>query len=432
MKTFIYLCVFLICLQSLSAQVENEYGKKPKGTFEAKYYQDFLNFSSDKVNNTRVDVYIQVPYTTVQFVKTQEGFEGVYNVTVSVFDEDKEKLLVEKSWREKIDTRNFDETVSKSNYNLSLRSFYLSPGKYFIRTSVEDEDSKKSFSSENMYTVKDLSGDISVSDILLINKLTQVSGSNKILPNISRNVNFEKDGIPVFFEVYSKYPQNAEIRFQIKDGADKAVYTQTLEKYLDSGRTQIIDTIKTDTSDHTTIGLGQYTIHVTVLDSAEENKASTDKVFISRWVGIPSVINNLDKAISELIYIATPSELGYIKDASDQKDKIKRYLEFWKKKDPTPNTDENEIFNEYYRRVAYANANFSQYVEGWRSDRGMVFILLGSPDNVDRHPFDLESKPYEVWYYYNLNRSYVFVDETGFGDYRLTTPLYGDDYRYRN
>ena len=245
-------------------------------------------------------------------------------------------------------------------------------------------------------------------------------------------MNFDKDGIPMFFEVYSKYPQNVAIRYQIKNNEEKVIYTNTLDKFLDSGRTQVIDTIKADTTKDMSIGLGKYIIDVSILDSTKENKASADKVFMSRWVGVPSVINNLDKAISQLIYIATPSELGYIKDASDQKEKIKRYLEFWKKKDPTPNTEENEIFNEYYRRVAYANANFSQYVEGWRSDRGMVFILLGSPDNVDRHPFDLESKPYEVWYYYNLNRSYVFVDETGFGDYRLTTPLYGDDYRYRN
>jgi len=432
MKVLIYLFGFLICLQSLSAQIENEYGKKPAANFDTKYYQDFLNFSSDKENKTRVDIYVQVPYTTIQFVKISAAFEAAYSVTVSVFDEDKEKLLVEKSWKEKVDTKEFDQTISKSNYNLSLRSFYLVPGKYFIRTSIEDEDSKRSLSSENMYTVRDLSGNISISDILLVNKLTQVKGSNKILPNISRNVNFEKDGITMFFEVYSKYPQNAEIQFQVKDGAGNAVYTKTIDKYLDSGSVQIIDTIKTDTSEHIAIGLGKYILNVTVFDSTKENNVSADKIFISRWGGVPAIIDNLDKAISQLIYIATPGELSYIEEASDQKEKIKRYLEFWKKKDPTPNTEENEIFNEYYRRIAYANANFSQYIEGWRSDRGMVFILLGSPNNVDRHPFDLESKPYEIWYYYDLNRNYVFIDETGFGDYRLTTPLYGDDYRYRN
>ena len=143
MKTFVYFAVSLFCLQSLFAQVENEYRKKPSRNFDPKYYQDFLNFSSDKENNTRVDVYIQVPYTTIQFVKVPSGYEGAYSVTVSVFDQDKEKLLVEKTWREKISSKDFDQTISKSNYNLSLRSFYLNPGKYFIRTSVEDEDSKK-------------------------------------------------------------------------------------------------------------------------------------------------------------------------------------------------------------------------------------------------------------------------------------------------
>jgi GWxTD domain-containing protein len=431
MKIFIYLFAFLICIQSLSAQMEDEYGKKPNN-FDIKYYEDFLNFSSDKVGNTRVDVYIQVPYTTVQFVKSSTGFEGTYTATVSVYGEDKDKLLAEKSWTEKIDTKNFDQTISGSNYNLSQKSFYLAPGKYFIKTSVEDEDSKKSFSSENMFTVRDLSGNFAVSDILLINKLTQVEGSNRILPNISKNVNVEKDGIPMFFEVYSKYSKNANIQLQIKDSKEKVVYTDTLNKYLDSGRTQIIDTIKIDTTKDISIGLGKYILSVSVLDAAKDSNAISNKVFISRWVGVPLVINDLDKAISELIYIATPGELAYIKQASDQKEKISRYLQFWKKKDPTPNTEENEIFNEYYSRVAYANANFSQYVEGWRSDRGMVFILLGSPNSVDRHPFDIESKPYEIWYYYSLNRNYVFVDETGFGDYRLVTPFYGEDYKYRN
>ncbi|MGZ5192094.1 MAG: GWxTD domain-containing protein [Flavisolibacter sp.] len=426
MKSFIYLSIFIICLQSLSAQIESDYGRK-SGNLDPKYYQDFLNFASDKENNTRVDIFIQVPYTTIQFVKASTGFAASYNVTVSVFDEDKEKLLTEKSWREKIGAQNFDQTTSKSNYNLSLKSFYLTPGKYFIRTAVEDEDSRKTYSSENMYTVRDFSGNVSVSDIMLIIRQSQSEGSKKILPNISRNINAEKDGIPLFFEIYSKYPKDVVIQLEIKDNDEKIVFSDTLNKYIDSGRTQIIHTIE-----NVSLSLGTYLLNVTVSDSTKENNLNVNKTFMSRWAGIPSAINDLDKAISQLVYIATPSELNNIEDASGQKEKVSRYLEFWKKKDPTPSTDENEIFNEYYRRVAYANSNFTHYVEGWRSDRGMVFILLGSPSNVDRHPFDLESKPYEVWYYYELNRNYIFVDETGFGDYRLTTPLYGDDYRYRN
>ena len=61
----------------------------------------------------------------------------------------------------------------------------------------------------------------------------------------------------------------------------------------------------------------------------------------------------------------------------------------------------------------------------------MVYITLGPPNNVDRHPFDYDAKPYEVWEYYDQNLQFVFMDETGFGDYRLITPMYGDEMRYR-
>ena len=105
-------------------------------------------------------------------------------------------------------------------------------------------------------------------------------------------------------------------------------------------------------------------------------------------------------------------------------EKADAFKDLWKKKDPTPGTDRNELMEEYYSRVEYANKNFKHYLDGWRTDMGMVFIIFGSPNNVDRHPFDIDAKPYEVWYYYELNRQLVFVDETGFGDYHLTTPIW--------
>ncbi|MCK4297684.1 MAG: GWxTD domain-containing protein, partial [Candidatus Marinimicrobia bacterium] len=97
---------------------------------------------------------------------------------------------------------------------------------------------------------------------------------------------------------------------------------------------------------------------------------------------------------------------------------------FWKGKDPTPNTQENELMNEYYMRVHYSNQHFSGFQAGWKADMGMIFILFGPPSDIERHPFDIQSKPYEIWYYYEINRTFVFVDESGFGEYRLISPTY--------
>jgi GWxTD domain-containing protein len=427
MKINKYLFLTFLLTRVLSGQIENVYDKNQVNMLP-KYYQDFLNFASEQEGKTRLDIFIQVPYQEIQFVKSTKGFSAAYTVTVSVYDdEDKEKLLVEKSWKEKIDAIDFEQTVSKDNYNLSLKSFHLVPREYFIVTSVEDEDSRKKFASENLYNVRDLTKKVSISDLMLVSNQRYIEGSNKILPNVSRNITSKRDGIPMFFEIYSDNSSEVKIEFTIKDEDDDVIHKDTISKQLIPDRNQIIHTVK-DIS----LGLGNYKITVVILDSSRNKVAVVDKSFISRWVGIPAAIQDLNKAVDQLVYIATPTDMSFIEDSENQDEKIERYLDFWKKKDPTPNTDENELFNEYYRRISYANENFSHYIEGWRSDRGMVFIILGSPNNVDRHPFDLESKPYEVWQYYELNRSFVFVDETGFGDYRLVTPLYGDDFRFRN
>lgn len=404
-------------------KLEKEIKFNPK----AKFFEDYLNFASSEIGKTRLDVFIQVPYSEIQFVKIASGFESKYNLTVSVFDEDKENLLLEKSWGEKITAKEFDQTTSKSNYNLSLRSFNLEPGKYLMRTAFEDVDSRKEYAVENVIAVRKMEPDFSMSDIMLISKQTVVEGSNKIVPNVSRNVAAKKDGIPFFFEVYSDIPREIKIEYSVLDNGKDKVYKEETSMEIDSGRIQLFHTIK-----DVDLGLGNYVITADVKDSKNDLSISTIKNFVSRWMGVPSSIRDLDKAVAQMVYIATSSELDEIKDAKSKEEKIQNYLDYWKKKDPDPASEDNPVFDEYYRRVAFANENFSHYVEGWRTDRGMVYIILGAPNNIDRHPFEYDSKPYEVWEYYELNKNFVFLDETGFGDYRLITPLYGDFFRYRN
>ena len=390
-----------------------------------KFNYEYLDFRSDQPNKTRVDVFLQVPYTEIQFIKKGDEFEANYTATVSVFDKDKEKLIAEKIWNEKVSTKDFSQTTSSRNFNLSLRSFILPPGEYSFRSAFEDKDSRKTYSKEDVVKVRDVSSNFAISDVMLVEKKTIVNGENKILPNINKLVSSRQGGLLIFYEIYSDTSSIFKIEYNISDKND-IVVTDNTTKALIKGTNQIFYTIS-DSS----LSLGVYNVSVTLRDIAGDELASTKQPFISRWVGFPSTAKNLDEAIEQLVYIASSSEMSYINDGKTQDDKIKRFREFWKKKDPVPSTDENEVFNEYYRRVAVANASFSHYIKGWKTDRGMVLIILGNPNNIERHPFEFDSKPYEVWDYYQLNRSFIFVDETGFGDYRLVTPLTGDLYRYR-
>jgi GWxTD domain-containing protein len=434
MKLLNILITFILLTVSLNAQVENL--KKP-GPIQprANFYLDILSFNSDKAGESRVDIFVQVPYPEVQFVKAGEVFSAGYTTTISVFDEPKEKIIDEKIWSEKISAKDFDQTISKNNYNLSMRSFYLAPGKYFIRSSVEDKESGKSFVQENVYIIKDFTVHPAISDILLISRLTPDNNgsvstnnnlkANKILPNISKNVSMKRDGLSFFFEIYSDSSQDIKLNYQIADNEDKAVVNRDTTQHVDSGKTQVVYTFV-----NVELELGLFRLKVNMGEKDNYVSASS-KEFLSRWAEVPAAIRDLNKAIEQMAYIASEGEIAEIEDAETQAEKVKRYMDFWKKKDPTPASEQNEIFDEYYRRINYANEEFSHYVEGWRTDRGMVFIILGAPNNVEKHPFEYDSKPYEVWQYYELNNEFVFLDETGFGDYRLITPLYGDYYRFR-
>ncbi|HKB86752.1 MAG TPA: GWxTD domain-containing protein [Ignavibacteriaceae bacterium] len=425
MKNIITIILLLLVFRSLNAQVE--IADQPDETRSLpKFYQDFLNFYASDSSATRVDAFIQVPYNQIQFVKSDKGFTASYSVTISVFNEDRAKLIVEKTWNEEVNEIDFEQTNSQNNYNLSLKSFYLEPGNYIIRSSVEDKESRKEFSIEKPFIVKSFKQLAAISDIILISKMTESGEAKKILPNVSGNVATQKEGVPVFFEAYSDSARDIRIQYIITNDKHDVVFQSNGSEHIDSGKTQIFHTIK-DSS----ISLGNYLLTVSLLNDQEEVISSTNKSFFSRWNGVPLTVKDLDQAIEQLVYIASQSQVDYIKDAKSKEEKTKRYMEFWKKKDPSPSTEENEVFDEYYRRIEYANQHFSHYTKGWKTDRGMVFILLGAPNNVDRHPFDVDSKPFEIWQYYEMNRQFVFVDETGFGDYRLTTPLYGDDYRYR-
>lgn len=110
---------------------------------------------------------------------------------------------------------------------------------------------------------------------------------------------------------------------------------------------------------------------------------------------------------------------------------------FWRRRDPNPDTEENEFREEYYERIAYANERFTSGIPGWRTDRGRIYIAWGKPDSIESRPsggaYDRPSYegggttttyPFEIWFYRHLDGvgdgiEIEFVDPTGTGEYRI-------------
>lgn len=142
----------------------------------------------------------------------------------------------------------------------------------------------------------------------------------------------------------------------------------------------------------------------------------------------------LDKDVT---YIITDEERKAFKKLQTDDERERFIEEFWRRRDPDPDTDENEFKEEYYERIAYANEHFSSGIPGWKSDRGRIWIMYGKPDERETHPmggqYDRPSYegggstttyPFETWFYRYIagvgsGVEIEFVDPTGSGEYRI-------------
>ena len=408
----------MILLASIaSAQVEYSAGQR--GGKSINFSVDVGGFKSSVPNKTRMDFFVQVPYSSIQFVKKDDGFYASYNITLSFADESKTNIIFERTWKERVKTTNFEQTLSGENFNLSYKTYDLNPEKYFVKCIVEDSDSRSASSKEIPLVVKQISDSLGVSDLILVSEFVKDSAGEKIIPNVTASVTNRSTSVPLYFEIYSNKTREINIEYSLDDLKNSSSFKQMEHLTVKPGTNLVKHTIN-----NISFSVGEYLLNAVIKDNDWKIITSVEKKIYSKIHGVPSAITDLNKAVEQIIYIASPEELDFIKEGKNYDEKLERFLSFWDKKKPNSKTDYNPILYEYFSRVDYANKHFKGLVEGWRSDMGMIFITFGPPSSVERHPLDSNSKPYEIWDYYELNRSFVFSDQTGFGDYRLVNPDY--------
>ncbi len=142
----------------------------------------------------------------------------------------------------------------------------------------------------------------------------------------------------------------------------------------------------------------------------------------------------------DVTYIITDEERKAFKNLQTDEERESFIEQFWLRRDPSPDSQENEYKEEHYRRIAYANERFASGIPGWKTDRGMIYISFGPPDEIESHasggtyerPYEegggtTSTYPFEKWRYRYLEGVgsqtdiiIEFVDKTMTGEYRMT------------
>ena len=140
----------------------------------------------------------------------------------------------------------------------------------------------------------------------------------------------------------------------------------------------------------------------------------------------------------DVVYIISDEEKKAFHQLNTDEEREQFVEQFWLRRDPTPDTDENEFKEEHYRRIAYANEHYASGIPGWRTDRGRIYIQYGPPDEIESHASggsyerpmsegggETETYPFEQWRYRYIdgvgqNIILEFVDKSMSGEYRMT------------
>lgn len=327
------------------------------------------------------------------FYREGDSYKSYAELEAEVFDKSK-NLLFGNSWTMEVLASTFKET-KQSNWYQRMFTFKVKRfPEYRLRFRLKD--SEGNLIAELAQVVKAPS---LISDPVLLDSTALSEGLKRPSPSYVRGkrgiyyVRSVEDSIPFRLQIISLRPI-LELNGILNRG-DNFIEVNFTE--LKSG------------------------IYKVVLTAGQEKREARLTIFTLPIDFTPTELNQI---ITILSFIVPQTELDTFNFYKNNPDSLKSYWErFWKRRDPTPETELNEFEEEFWNRVEYADENFSSHLKrGAISDRGICYIVLGPPDEIERHPFDLELPSYEVWYYYYRNYRFVFMDLKGVGDYEIVNP----------
>ncbi|MFC1581365.1 GWxTD domain-containing protein, partial [Candidatus Neomarinimicrobiota bacterium] len=372
--------------------------------------------ASDSIN---VIIYMQIPNYTLQFVKHDTGFIANYEATIS-FTEKKGRQIGRTFWQDSILISNYEESIARLKGITLATNFSVSPGEYKYNASLYDLDTKNTGEYKAKLNLTKYSSKVTLHPpVLLVDQAGEWGfGINKI-PSFFNSADEISNGL-LFYISGKCAPGAYSLKYEVLSSDDEIRWSDNLNDTCYTGWFKHYLEIPSNAFDEITSKM-----KVTINQSGKSD-SKTSKISI-RHPGVSHLITDIDKALDQMNYILTSQEKAKLKRQS-KKQREKLFKEFWDLRDPTPGTVSNELMEEYYKRVAYTNEHFTGIAGGWKSDMGMIYIIFGVPEDIERSVMAQSRGNYEIWYYYRISRSFIFEDRDGLGYYRLTTPFYGEPF----
>ncbi|MGE3062629.1 MAG: GWxTD domain-containing protein [bacterium] len=393
-------------------------------------------FTDVTVFKTQKDLYqiicdIEIPSKNIMYKNVDGKLTGIVNIRAII-----RNMETNQSVNDEWNTKSLISKIEEINRNMSLfdrTSFVLSPGKYEFTVIAHDSFSMTDWSIVDTVFLDSMKDEPFISSPLIAFTISRDSLNGKftkngyaIVPNPSNKFTLSNPILYIYNEVYNlEKDETYFVSYEILSEKDSLILkTDPLEKKapgFDFVNTNLISTLA--------LKEGRYKLKIHFFGEGFSLEKETDfEKALSVASSEIAQINLSDeqmKYYSLIDYIATDKEKNQYK-ALDEKGKHNFLINFWLRKDDSPNNGKLEALDNFIKNVKFVNSQYSSgYEEGYYSDRGRIYLKYGSPDESMVIPMSEGAKSYENWIYYRSSGlQFIFMDIKGFGKYEI---LYTND-----
>ncbi len=408
---------------------------------------DYAQFGYDSTANY-VEFYYSFNQSTLTLVQSDSANYVAATLSISIKDSATGDIILDKNWS--IENPVLEPPIPGTSL-IGMLGFVLIKGTYICELTGGDavKEGTGNTITEFVNVNPFLGSGMGLSDIQLASKIIQESPNKEsifykntfeVTPNPTA-VYGEKQPVLFYYTELYNLPQLSN-----EDGL-------RLDQLLFNSRGQLVNSKRKDLNRmiDSRVEVGRvmanklptdtYTLILNLIDSVGNTGVSSSKRF---FVYNPSIAyvdtfqqmvspvlstqfgamseEELDDLYSKSKYISTSLEQDQY-DALTTVDGKREFLfNFWKSRDLSPEDGVNQAYNSYLKRLEECNLRFGALSkEGWKTDRGRVYLTYGEPSEIERYPNQIETRPYEIWSYHELEGGvfFIFADLFGFSDYVL-------------
>ncbi len=343
-----------------------------------------------------------IPYSDLVFYKNDTVYTGEFLISLVLKKDGYQLGGISK--KQKLSVYDYKKTISTDFYYNDFVEMKIPEGKTEITLTVSDLNSSRVWSRLKKIEVSKLEP----TDI----------GSIRWLSNPSREVFTDKDTVRIRLNIFNTEKSETQLVIYFSNQSKATFFKK--DTVLPYRRSQSIEVFfPANMFDE-----GSYNFFAEVKNV---NREKIVKKSISFTVLRPFFESKrFLERVSQMDYITNSNEMDKLLNARIE-EREKLWNEFWESKDPTPGDGVNEVKISYFERVDFANDKFGRgsVFEGWRTDRGKVYIILGPPDYIKDEPYSVSSSDYyayQIWYYYDKGYNLIFIQRYMTGDYQLQNP----------